>query len=160
LIAVAILTVSDSVTAGTRIDRSGPAVKGRLEELGYRVATQDAVPDERSAIAAKLISMADSGNVAVIFTTGGTGVALRDVTPEATLSVIEREIPGIGEVMRFEGRRTVPTAPLSRATAGTRGSVLIVNLPGSPKGAVESLDAIVKLVPHMVDLLGGKTEHI
>jgi molybdopterin adenylyltransferase len=156
---VAVLTVSDSVTAGTRADRSGPAVKARLEELGYQVAVQEAVPDELPMIAAKLVSLVESRKVSAVFTTGGTGVALRDVTPEATRQVIDREIPGIGEVMRFEGRKTVPTAPLSRATAGTRGSVLIVNLPGSPKGAVESLDAIVKLVPHMIDLLGGRTEH-
>lgn len=156
---VSVVTVSDSATAGTRTDLSGPAVRARLEELGYRVASLDVVPDETTAISAKLIALADSGQTAAIFTTGGTGIALRDVTPEATRMVIEREIPGIGELMRSEGLRKIATAPLSRATAGTRGRVLIVNLPGSPKGAVESLDAIVKLVPHMVDLLSGKTEH-
>lgn len=160
MIPVAVLTVSDSVTAGTREDRSGAALKERLQSLGYQVAETGVVPDERSLIAAKLIALAASGAVSAIFTTGGTGVALRDVTPEATRDVIDREIPGIGEVMRAEGRRTVTTAPLSRATAGNRGNVLIVNLPGSPKGAVESLDAIVNLVPHMVDLLRGKTEHL
>jgi molybdopterin adenylyltransferase len=159
MIPVAVLTVSDSVVAGTREDRSGAAVKARLEQLGYRVAATDVVPDERPLIAAKLEALAGGPEIAAIFTTGGTGVALRDVTPEATKDVIDREIPGIGEVMRTEGRRHIATAPLSRATAGTRGSVLIVNLPGSPKGAVESLDAIVNLVPHMVDLLRGKTEH-
>lgn len=159
MIPVAVITISDSVVAGTRDDRSGAAVKQRLEELGYQVAAVGAVPDERSEIASKLISLADSGKMAAIFTTGGTGVALRDVTPEATLDVVDREIPGIGELMRAEGRRSVETAPLSRAMAGTRGNVLIVNLPGSPKGAIESLDAIVNLVPHMVDLLRGKTEH-
>ena len=159
MIPVAVLTVSDSAIAGTRPDRSGPAVKQRLEELGYQVALVGLVPDERPQIAAKLISIAASREVSVIFTTGGTGIALRDVTPEATRDVIDREIPGIGEVMRYEGRQKVPTAPLSRALAGNRGSVLIVNLPGSPKGAIESLDAIVNLVPHMADLLQGKTEH-
>jgi molybdopterin adenylyltransferase len=159
VIRVAVLTVSDSAIAGTRPDRSGPAVQQRLEELGYQVALMDVVPDERPEIAANLISITTSGDVSVIFTTGGTGIALRDVTPEATRDVIDREIPGIGEVMRYEGRQKVPTAPLSRALAGNRGNVLIVNLPGSPKGAVESLDAIVNLVPHMVDLLQGKTEH-
>ena len=94
-----------------------------------------------------------------IFTTGGTGVALRDVTPEATRTVIEREIPGIGELMRTRGRDSTPLAALSRAVAGNRGKVLIVNLPGSPKGAVESLDAIVELVPHVLGLLSGRTEH-
>jgi molybdenum cofactor synthesis domain-containing protein len=160
MIPVAVVTVSDSVTAGIRADRSGPAVKARLEELGYRVASDSVVPDESTSIAARLIGLVESGSVSAIFTTGGTGVALRDVTPEATRQVIDREIPGIGEVMRYEGRAKVATAPLSRATAGTRGNVLIVNLPGSPKGAVESLDAIVNLVPHIVDLLSGRTEHL
>jgi molybdopterin adenylyltransferase len=156
---VAVLTVSDSVTAGTRQDRSGPALAGRLEELGYEVATLQVVPDDRQKIAAKLASLADDGGVHAIFTTGGTGITLRDVTPEATRDIVDREIPGIGELMRAEGRLKTPTAPLSRALAGHRGPVLIVNLPGSPKGAVESLNAIVNLVPHMVDLLRGKTEH-
>jgi molybdopterin adenylyltransferase len=156
---VAVLTVSDSVTAGTRQDRSGPALAGRLEELGYEVATLQVVPDDRQKIAAKLTSLTDDGGVHAIFTTGGTGITLRDVTPEATRDIVDREIPGIGELMRAEGRLKTPTAPLSRALAGHRGPVLIVNLPGSPKGAVESLNAIVNLVPHMVDLLRGKTEH-
>jgi molybdopterin adenylyltransferase len=156
---VAVLTVSDSVTAGTRQDRSGPVLAGRLVELGYEVATLQVVPDDRQKIAAKLTSLADDGGVHAIFTTGGTGITLRDVTPEATRDIVDREIPGIGELMRAEGRLKTPTAPLSRALAGHRGPVLIVNLPGSPKGAVESLNAIVNLVPHMVDLLRGKTEH-
>ena len=112
---------------------------------------------ERSARAWR--KLADAGQVAAIFTTGGTGIALRDVTPEATRPVLEREIPGIPEVMRAAGRRATPLAALSRGVAGTRGKVLIVNLPGSPKGAVESLDAIVELVPHVLDLLRGQTEH-
>ena len=110
-------------------------------------------------IAAVLGRLADSGEVAVILTTGGTGVALRDVTPEATRGVIEREIPGLGELMRAEGLKFTPTAVLSRGMAGIRGRTLIVNLPGSPKGAVESFDAIAKLVPHIVDLLEGRTSH-
>jgi molybdenum cofactor synthesis domain-containing protein len=158
-IPVAVLTISDSAMAGTRQDVSGPAVVDRLEDLGYDVASIHLVPDERPKIAAKLIALADGGTVAAIFTTGGTGIAPRDVTPEATMDVIDREFRGIGEVMRAVGRVKTPTAPLSRATAGNRGKVLIINLPGSPKGAVESLDAIVNLVPHMVDLLRGKTEH-
>jgi molybdopterin adenylyltransferase len=103
--------------------------------------------------------LADSGDAAVILTTGGTGVALRDVTPEATRTVIEREIPGLSEVMRVEGRKITPFAALARGLAGVRGRSLIVNLPGSPKGAVESLDAIVNLIPHVVDLLEGRTAH-
>lgn len=156
---VAVLTVSDSVSVGKRTDGSGPAVQARLERLGWRVAATAVVADDIPAIREKLIAFADSGRVCAIFTTGGTGVALRDVTPEATRGVIDREIPGLGEMMRATGLRSTPYAMLSRAIAGTRGSVLIVNLPGSPKGAVESLDAIVELVPHVLQLLSGQTEH-
>ena len=119
----------------------------------------EAIPDETSEIGARLATLADGGQVSAIFTTGGTGVAPRDVTPEATRAVIDREIPGLGELMRACGRQATPLAVLSRAVAGTRGRVLIVNLPGSPKGAVESLDAIVELVPHVLELLRGRTEH-
>lgn len=156
---VAVVTISDSVSAGKRTDGSGPAVKARLERLGWYVAETAVVADDVPAIRDRLISLADSGRVCAIFTTGGTGVALRDVTPEATRAVIHREIPGLGELMRAAGQRSTPFAALSRALAGTRGHVLIVNLPGSPKGAVESLDAIVELVPHVLQLLCGQTEH-
>ena len=159
MIEAAVLTISDSVTAGTRVDRSGPAVKERLEQLGWRVAVMEAVADEASEIAARLATLSDGGQLAAIFTTGGTGVALRDVTPEATRSILDREIPGLPEQMRRRGSQATPLAALSRAVAGTRGRVLIVNLPGSPKGAVESLDAIVELVPHVLELLRGQTEH-
>jgi molybdenum cofactor synthesis domain-containing protein len=155
----AVLTISDSVSAGARADRSGPAVRERLEQLGWSVSVMEAIPDETSAISARLATLADGGQVSAIFTTGGTGVASRDVTPEATRAVIDREIPGLGELMRARGRQTTPLAALSRSVAGTRGRVLIVNLPGSPKGAVESLDAIVELVPHVLELLRGRTEH-
>jgi molybdenum cofactor synthesis domain-containing protein len=159
MIRAAVLTISDSVTAGTRTDRSGPALRERLEQLGWNVSVMEALPDESSQIGARLATLADGGQVSAIFTTGGTGVALRDVTPEATRSVIDREIPGLAELMRACGRESTPRAVLSRAVAGTRGPVLIVNLPGSPKGAVESLDAIVELVPHVLELLRGQTEH-
>jgi molybdopterin adenylyltransferase len=159
MIPAAIVTISDSVSAGTREDRSGPALRERLEHLGFAVTVMRSVPDDRPQIADMLKDLSGAGAVSAIFTTGGTGIAPRDVTPEATRDVIEREIPGLGEVMRAEGRKSVITAPLSRALAGSRGGVLIVNLPGSPRGAVESLDAIVELVPHIVDLLNGKTEH-
>jgi molybdenum cofactor synthesis domain-containing protein len=155
----AVLTISDSVSAGTRTDRSGPAVRERLEQLGWSVSVMEAIPDETAEIAARLATLADGGQVSAIFTTGGTGVAPRDVTPEATRAVIDREIPGLGELMRACGRQATPLAVLSRSVAGTRGRVLIVNLPGSPKGAVESLDAIVELVPHVLELLRGRTEH-
>ena len=157
--AVAVITVSDSVSTGKREDASGPAVKARLERLGLQVALTDVVPDDASLISQRLITLAGSGQVCAIFTTGGTGIAARDVTPEATRAVIDREIPGIGELMRAKGRESTPFATLSRAVAGTRGKVLIVNLPGSPKGAVESLDAIVEVVPHVLQLLSGQTEH-
>jgi molybdopterin adenylyltransferase len=159
MITVAIVTVSDSAVAGTREDRSGPKLRERVEALGWTVAAQELVPDEPDQISALLGRLADSGHISLILTTGGTGVALRDVTPEATRAVIEREIPGVAEVMRAEGSKATPLAALSRAVAGVRGRTVIINLPGSPKGAVESLDTISKLVPHMVDLLEGRTGH-
>jgi molybdopterin adenylyltransferase len=159
MITAAVVTISDSVSAGRRADRSGPAVRERLEQLGWKVAVMETIADEAGEIGVRLATLADGGQVAAIFTTGGTGVAPRDVTPEATRAVLDREIPGFGELMRSRGRKATPLATLSRAVAGTRGRVLIVNLPGSPKGAVESLDAIVELVPHVLDLLRGQTEH-
>jgi molybdenum cofactor synthesis domain-containing protein len=159
MIRAAIVTVSDSVAAGTREDRSGAMLRERAEALGWRVTAQEIVPDEMDRISGVLTRLADSGQVSLILTTGGTGVAPRDVTPEAARTVIEREIPGLGEMMRAEGRKLTPFAALSRSMAGVRGRVLIVNLPGSPKGAVESLDAIVQLIPHIVDLIEGRTGH-
>jgi molybdopterin adenylyltransferase len=159
VIQIAVVTVSDSAVAGTREDRSGPALRDRAAALGWTVSAMELVPDEPEQIAAVLVRLANSGEVSVILTTGGTGVALRDITPEATRAVIQREIPGLGELMRAEGLKFTPTAVLSRGLAGVRGRTLIVNLPGSPKGAVESLDAIAKLVPHIVDLLEGRTSH-
>jgi molybdopterin adenylyltransferase len=159
MITVAIVTISDSAVAGTREDQSGPALRNRIQALGWTVSAMELVPDEAEQIAALLRRLTDSDKAAAIFTTGGTGVALRDVTPEATRSVIHREIPGLGELMRTEGLKFTPKAVLSRAIAGVRGRTLIVNLPGSPKGAVESFDAVAKLVPHILDLLEGRTEH-
>jgi molybdenum cofactor synthesis domain-containing protein len=159
MIDAAVITISDSVSAGTRTDRSGPAVRERLEQLGWKVSVTEVIADEAEQISARLATLADGGQVAAIFTTGGTGLAHRDITPEATRAVLHREIPGFGELMRAKGRENTPLAALSRAVAGTRGRVLIVNLPGSPKGAVESLDAIVELAPHVLDLLQGQTAH-
>jgi len=159
MIRVAVLTISDSVVAGTREDTSGLKLQEQVRALGWTVSASGLQPDERGLIAAKLRELCDSGENSVILTTGGTGVALRDVTPEATRDVIEREIPGLGELMRVESRRFTPNASLSRGLAGTRGRTVIVNLPGSPKGAVECFDIISKLIPHVVDLLEGRTEH-
>jgi len=159
MITAAVLTISDSASTGARADRSGPAVRARLEQLGWNVSVTEVIPDEAAQIGARLSTLADGGQVSAIFTTGGTGIAPRDVTPEAVRAVIDREIPGLGELMRTKGRESTPLAALSRSLAGTRGKVLIVTLPGSPRGAVQSLDAIVELVPHVLDLLRGRTEH-
>ena len=154
-----VLTISDSTHAGIRQDASGPAVAARLLQAGHAIILQAVLPDEREQIAAKLKELAGAEDCDAIFSTGGTGLSARDVTPEATRSVVEREIPGFGELMRAEGLKTTRRAALSRSTAGTLLSTVIVNLPGSPKGAVESLNAILDLVPHVVELLHGRTEH-
>lgn len=159
MIRAAVLTVSDSSFRGEREDLSGPAVAERLRGAGFDIAAMKVVSDEREEIAVTLRELAGEGGVEAIFTTGGTGVAARDVTPEATRDVLERELPGFGEMMRAHGLRFTRRAALSRGTAGTLRKCLIVNLPGSPKGAVESLDAILDLVPHIVDLLRGNTDH-
>ncbi|MBM3740660.1 MAG: MogA/MoaB family molybdenum cofactor biosynthesis protein [Acidobacteria bacterium] len=155
----AVLTISDTSYMKMRRDESGPAVKRRLEAEGWEVPLLEVLPDERLMIAARLRELAGSGECNAIFTTGGTGPALRDVTPEATHDVIEREMPGFGELMRLKGSQFTPLAYLSRSTAGLLGKVLIVNLPGSPKGAIESLEAVIVLVPHAVKLLNGTIAH-
>lgn len=159
MITVAVVTVSDSAAAATREDLSGPAVRVRCEELGWTVVHTQIVPDEVEAIAAALAAGIRERQVDLVLTTGGTGVAARDVTPEATRSVITRELPGLGELMRSEGLKQTRFSVLSRAVAGTAGQTLIINLPGSPKGAVASLNSVAGLVPHIVDLLRGQTEH-
>ena len=155
----AVLTISDSAFAGRRVDVSGPAVKQRLEAAGFLVRRCETVPDEVPVIVAKLKELAAAGAVRAIITTGGTGVTSRDVTPEAMRLVLEKEMPGLGELMRAEGLKKTPKAALSRSTAGVVGRVFIAALPGSPKGAVESLDAILDLVPHILNLIAGATEH-
>jgi molybdopterin adenylyltransferase len=155
-IQIAILTISDSAAAGTREDRSGPALEQRAAELGWTVAKRALVPDDRSLIAKTVVNLCGCD---VVLTTGGTGLAPRDVTPEAMKMIAEREVPGFGELMRAEGLKSTKFAPLSRGGAVTRGSALIVMLPGSPRGAIESLNAVANLIPHVVDLLHGRTEH-
>jgi molybdopterin adenylyltransferase len=152
----AVLTVSDSSYAGERPDRTGPELAARLRELGWEVRATGVVPDEAAAIREALEAWAARDDLDVILTAGGTGVAPRDVTPEATRAVIEREVPGLTEVMRAEGMKSTRRAALSRALAGTRGDKLILNLPGSPRGALESLQAVADLLPHVVELLHGR----
>lgn len=159
MIRVAILTISDSAARGAREDLSGPALRQRCRELGWPVAETATVSDDQSAIARQLGDWADASTASLLLTTGGTGVAPRDVTPEATRSVLDREIPGLAELMRSRGLEQTKFSVLSRAVAGTRKSALIVNLPGSPRGALHSLSVIEALVRHIIDLLEGRTAH-
>jgi molybdopterin adenylyltransferase len=152
---VFILTVSDSVSAGKGEDRSGPAVASRCRELGWEIVSSEVIADDRTAIETLLRRTADANAVDVILTTGGTGFGPRDVTPEATRAVAERLAPGLAELMRAEGLKKTKLAVLSRGATVIRGNCVIVNLPGSPKGAVESLDAIADLLPHAIKVLGG-----
>lgn len=148
-----ILTLSDRSAKGERADASGPALADLIRAAGWSVAKQAILPDDESAIRAALIEWADGGEVDIILTTGGTGFAPRDVTPEATRKVIEREAPGLAEAMRADSLKKTPHAMLSRAVAGIRGRTLIINLPGSPKGAVENLQTVQSVLPHAVQLL-------
>jgi len=159
MIRVAVITVSDSAVAGTRTDVSGPKLVERATQLGWEIAQTKLVIDDVGEIAAAMTELADCGKIDLILSTGGTGLSPRDVTPEAARSVAAKEVPGFGELMRAKGRDSTPMASLSRSGAYTRGSALIVTLPGSPRGAVESLEAVMNLIPHAVNLLHGRTEH-
>jgi molybdopterin adenylyltransferase len=153
--AAAVLTVSDGVSGGTRADESGDAAERLLRDAGFDPVDRSLVPDERAEIGSALRSLVASH--ALVVTTGGTGFGPRDVTPEATRDVVEREAPGLAELMRSVGLAKTPMASLSRAVAGSVGGALVLNLPGSPKGVRESLGAVLPVVPHAVDLLGGAT---
>jgi molybdenum cofactor synthesis domain-containing protein len=152
---VVILTISDSVSHGVRGDASGPALRERCLQLGWDVVAQAVLPDEPASIRERLISLVNDGAAELVLTTGGTGIGPRDSTPEATKEACQKLLPGIPEVMREYGRKKNPRAALSRAVAGIRGNVLIVNLPGSPRGAVESLDSVAELLPHALEVLRG-----
>jgi molybdenum cofactor synthesis domain-containing protein len=155
----AVLTVSDSAARGQRQDLSGPALAARLAALGWSVLHTEILPDDAPLIAARVRALLADPSLRAIFTTGGTGVAPRDVTPEAVRPLFTKEIPGLAELMRLEGLKRTPRAVLSRAVAGLAGSTLILTLPGSPKGALESLDAVAHLLPHLLDLAAGQTAH-
>lgn len=153
-----ILTLSDRSARGERIDVSGPALAELILAQNWSVARQAILPDDESAIRGTLIEWVESGNFDIILTTGGTGFALRDITPEATRAVIQREAPGLAEAMRAESLKKTPHAMLSRAIAGIRGRTLIINLPGSPTGAIENLQTILPVLPHAVQLLKDDPE--
>lgn len=154
-----VITASDGVATGHRDDASGVAVAELLTANGFEVVRREVVPDERSRIATLLAAVADEDDVAVVAVTGGTGFGPRDVTPEATQDVGHRDAPGLAEAMRAAGRASTPMADLSRGICVIRGRTLILNLPGSPRGATESLGAVVELLAHADDLLTGDTQH-
>ncbi len=151
----AILTLSDKGARGERADASGPALEQWLAERGVQTLHTEIIPDDEDTIVVKLMGWADSGKFDLILTTGGTGVSPRDVTPDATQRVVERVIPGFGEMMRARSMEKTPRAMISRAIAGIRGNTLIINLPGSPRGAVENLEAVWPAVPHAVEKIQG-----
>jgi molybdopterin adenylyltransferase len=153
----AVLTISDSSSRGERSDLSGPAVADTLQKHNFDIIQRDIVPDDQSTIEKKLVELSDK--VRLIVTTGGTGIAPRDVTPEATRAISEKLLDGIAEHMRREGAKKTPYAALSRGVCAIRGRCLILNLPGSPTGAKDSLQSVIKLLPHALELLSGNTRH-
>jgi molybdopterin adenylyltransferase len=156
-LAAAVITVSDSCARGERVDLSGPAVASTLRKTKFSIVGTEIVADEQAAIEKAILYWV--GEARLVVTTGGTGITERDVTPEATRHVCQRLLEGIAERMRFEGAKTTPFAALSRAVCGVRGRSVILNLPGSPNGAVESLESVIDLLPHVLELLSGNTQH-
>lgn len=153
----AVLTVSDSSSRGEREDASGPALVAVLQKRDFRIVATEIIPDDRTHIENALLQLAEKARLVV--STGGTGLAERDVTPEATRAICERIVDGVAERMRLEGSKKTPYAALSRGICGVRGHSIILNLPGSPKGAVESLEAVIDILPHALQLLSGNTRH-
>lgn len=154
----AIITCSDRVSRGEAVDTAGPMLADLLEQAGLPVGEHVVLPDERDMIGAALRRLCDEDNVALVVVTGGTGFAPRDVTPEATRDVIDREAPGLSEAMRAAGRAATPLADLSRGVCGIRGRTLLLNLPGSRKGAVESLEAVLGIIPHALELVANRPD--
>lgn len=157
MIKVGIITASDKGHAGERIDESGKVITENLRKIGAEITDYIIVPDERDIISSNLKRMADELGIDLILTTGGTGFSPRDITPEATLDVIDRQVPGIPEAMRARSLQITPRAMLSRAVSGIRNKTLIINLPGSPKGVQECLDVILPALPHAIQILKGQT---
>ena len=158
MLTVGVLTISDKGARGERQDKSGAVIREILPSIAARIVNYDVIPDEKEPIAAKLVTWADEDGLDIIITTGGTGLTPRDVTPEATLAVVDRIVPGFAEAMRAESLKKTPHAMLSRAVAGTRGECLIINLPGSPKAVRECLEVIMPALPHAVETLKGQSD--
>lgn len=156
MIRTAILTISDKGSRGEREDTTGPFIRNELENNGYDIFYYKIIPDEIDEIEKELICLCDDIKCDLVITNGGTGFSKRDVTPEATLKVIEKHVPGIGEAMRMNSLAITPKAMLSRGISGIRGETLIINLPGSPKGAVENLKFIIQAIPHGIEILKGE----
>jgi len=155
-IRAAVITISDKGAAGLRQDVSGPLLQELLREIGAEIIHYAIIPDERDQIREALIQQADSQGAELIITTGGTGPAPRDVTPEATREVIEREVPGLAEILRMEGYKKTPLAVISRGVAGIRGRTLIINLPGNPKAVREGMEVLTPILPHALQMLRGE----